>query len=506
MSQAEREGDPGPRFGWRGPASDTTFLAALSLLGGSYSVLIAAMLAANVHFLIKDGTLAAVFGPMTRYAAWLSLIPSIVTAVLAVRGAGSHRTASSSLVLWLGLISCIVTATLALVAAGSDRPDPASLPTRPLTLAIRVAVWLSLLTWSLSATLALFVATSAAPTDRPVAAKYEAALRFAVWLSFLVCGGGAVLALCVAGTDLADSVVGLISPQIQYAFWFSLISCSVTAVLSLVVAVPLGYLLSRFQFTGKRAVDALLDIPIVLPPLVIGLSLLILFQTAPGQAVEALSKKFLPGTVSFIILCVLIPLAGALDILLLDRRIAALFGVRLSRASQVTTALFCALFLAYLMPQSPLGRSVAIAAREKLSGITFEVPSVILAQFAVACAFAVRTMRVTFDDITPRREQVALTLGCGRAQAFWRVVLPEARRGMVTAATLAWARALGEFGPILVFAGATRMKTEVLSTTVFLELSVGSLRAAVAVSLLMVLAALVVLLVVRVYGMGKSSV
>ena len=41
----------------------------------------------------------------------------------------------------------------------------------------------------------------------------------------------------------------------------------------------------------------------------------------------------------------------------------------------------------------------------------------ILAQFTVACAFAVRTMRVTFDQITPRQEQVALTLGCSRSQA-----------------------------------------------------------------------------------------
>jgi len=80
------------------------------------------------------------------------------------------------------------------------------------------------------------------------------------------------------------------------------------------------------------------------------------------------------------------------------------------------------------------------------------------------------------------------------------VAVPEARRGILTAATLAWARALGEFGPILVFAGATRMRTEVLSTTVFLELSVGKLEAAVAVSMLMISAAILVLLLVRFLG------
>jgi molybdate transport system permease protein len=222
----------------------------------------------------------------------------------------------------------------------------------------------------------------------------------------------------------------LASPNIRYAIRLSLISCTVTAILSLWVSVPLGYLLTRYSFRGKWLLDTLLDIPIVLPPLVIGLSLLLLFHVPIGGLTL---EQFLQERLHF--------------------------------------------------------------------AVTYAVPSVILAQFAVACAFAVRTMRVTFDGLSPRHEEVALTLGCSRAQAFWRVVLPSARRGMVTAATLAWARALGEFGPILVFSGATRMRTEVLPTTVFLELSVGNLEAAVAVSLLMVVAAVIVLVIVRVYGM-----
>ena len=77
---------------------------------------------------------------------------------------------------------------------------------------------------------------------------------------------------------------------------------------------------------------------------------------------------------------------------------------------------------------------------------------------------------------------------------------------MLTAATLAWARSLGEFGPLLIFAGATRNKTEVLSTTVFLELSIGDLEAAVAVSLIMVFAAMVVLIIARVWGSHELSI
>jgi molybdate transport system permease protein len=59
---------------------------------------------------------------------------------------------------------------------------------------------------------------------------------------------------------------------------------------------------------------------------------------------------------------------------------------------------------------------------------------------------------------------------------------------------------MGEFGPILVFAGATRQRTEVLPTTVFLELSVGNLEAAVAVSLLMVALSILILLLLRALG------
>jgi len=211
-------------------------------------------------------------------------------------------------------------------------------------------------------------------------------------------------------------------PNIRFAIRLSLLSATITTILALWVAVPLGYLLSRARFPGKAVVDTLLDVPIVLPPLVIGLSLLILFQL-------------------------------------------------------------------------PLGREV-----EKVIPITYHVPAIILAQFTVATAFAVRTMRITFDQIDPRAEQVALTLGCTRAQAFWRVTLPAARRGILTAATLAWARSIGEFGPVQVFAGATPMKTVVLPTAVFFEAQLGRLSAALAVSLVMVAAALGALLITRFLG------
>ena len=217
-------------------------------------------------------------------------------------------------------------------------------------------------------------------------------------------------------------IQALRSRDIQFSIKLSLVSCTVTTLLSLWVAIPIGYLMSRFTFRGKALVDTLLDIPVVLPPLVVGLSLLILFRYVPDWLSDAVVYKW---------------------------------------------------------------------------------PAVVLAQFMVACAFAVRTMRVTFDQIPQRYEQVALTLGCNRQQAFWRVVLPQARGGVLAAGTLAWARALGEFGPILVFAGATRQKTEVLPTSAFLELQAGRTEGMLAVSLIMIATAALVFVVARTFGMKR---
>jgi molybdate transport system permease protein len=242
-----------------------------------------------------------------------------------------------------------------------------------------------------------------------------------------------LLAVDAAWTSPQQIVDSLYSREIAFSIRLSLITSTTAALLALLVAIPAGYVLSRTNFRGKSFVDVLVDIPIVLPPLVIGLSLLILFR-------------------------VRLPFTG----------------------------------------DPPLRLNDVIP-------LTYTVGGVILAQFVIGAAFAVRTMRATFDHLPRRPEDVARVLGCSRAEAVWRVVLPSARRGMVTAFTLAWARSLGEFGPILVFAGATRMRTEVMPTTVFLELSVGNLEPALAVSLLMVIVSVFVLLVVRWTGDGTGG-
>ena len=229
-------------------------------------------------------------------------------------------------------------------------------------------------------------------------------------------------------TSPNEIINALKSEEIQYSIKLSLISCTITMILSLIVAIPLGYFMARYEFRFKKFIDAVLDIPIILPPLVIGLSLLILFNQTP--------------------------LKGFLD----------LFGI----------------------------------------SVSFTVVSVIIAQFTVACAFAIRTMYITFLQINNRQEQVALTLGCNQRQSFFYVLLPQAKNGILTAGALAWARALGEFGPLLIFSGSTRMRTEVLSVSVYLEITTGKIEAAVAVSIIMIISGFTVLMIVRMFGDSKK--
>lgn len=277
--------------------------------------------------------------------------------------------------------------------------------------------------------------------DRSAPKRKSDTVFFAVTGGLSSCYVLLVLLLLIADVRFVSPsafLEAVAKPEIRSSIELTLLTCTTAAILSLWVATPLGYLLSRFEFRGRWIIEALVDIPMVLPPLVLGLSLLILFHQ---------------------------PLS--------------LFGAGSSSLEEW------------------IRQTMGI-------GVTHHWPAIVLAQFTVASAFAVRTMRVAFDQIDPRGEDIARTLGCTRGQAFLRIAMPQASRGLVAATAIAWARSLGEFGPILVFAGATRMRTEVLSTSVFLELSVGQLDAAVAVSLLMVAMATAVLLVLRLAGTKLS--
>jgi molybdate transport system permease protein len=247
----------------------------------------------------------------------------------------------------------------------------------------------------------------------------------------------------VTGSALRDAFG---SRDIRHAFVLSLWTSLAATALAVLVAVPAAYALSRYPFRGILVLDTMVDLLIVLPVLVIGLSILVFFRVGGN-------------------------LAGS-----------------------------------PVLPLQWVGHLVAGLG----SLFIYTVAGIVLAQFLCSASYAIRTIKSAFDEIDPRTEQVALTLGCTRAGAFRRITLPLARHGILAGTVLAWARAFGVFGPIVIVAGAVRGKTEVLPTSIYLEVSIGRLEAALAVALIMIAVATGVLIVMRaisgrsVFGTGGS--
>ncbi len=237
-----------------------------------------------------------------------------------------------------------------------------------------------------------------------------------------------VLVLIVTDVLYVDrkAVATILSSKfILHALWMSIWTSLVTTLIALFFAVPMGYALSRFRFPGHILADAVVDLPIVFPPLVAGLTLLVFFsQTALGRWIqEDLGLEFV-----------------------------------------------------------------------------FQPKGIVLCQFVAAASFAIRSAKTAFDDVDRRYEHVALTLGCTQWGSFHRVSLPLARNGIIAGGILTWARAFGLFGPLMIFVGSFRGRTEVLSTTIFLEQSVGNLEVALAIALLLIFVALIAVTGIRLAG------
>lgn len=113
--------------------------------------------------------------------------------------------------------------------------------------------------------------------------------------------------------------------------------------------------------------------------------------------------------------------------------------------------------LILLAPKGPLG----------FLDLALTWQAAVIAASVVAFPLAVQTLRVAFDDVDPRLIQAARTLGASRARAFWTVLVPLARRGVVAAWGLAFARSLGEFGATIIVAGNIPGRTQTLPLALF---------------------------------------
>jgi molybdate transport system permease protein len=204
------------------------------------------------------------------------------------------------------------------------------------------------------------------------------------------------------------------SETVVDAFMLSVATSACSLVLVVFFAVPMGYALSRFRFPGHSLLNTLVDVPLILPPVVIGISLLAFFATPAG------------------------------------------------------------LFLKRLLDSCGISL---------ISGV-----GIVMGQFLVSVSYCVRAVKAAFDEVPREFEDVALTLGGSRWQVFFQVSIPLARNGLTAGAVMAWARAIGVFGPLMVFVG-TGPRVQVMPTRIWLELSIGDIETSLTIALTMILIA-----------------
>ncbi len=194
------------------------------------------------------------------------------------------------------------------------------------------------------------------------------------------------------------------------------------ALINAVFGVLVAWVLVRYRFPGKSAVDALVDLPFALPTAVGGIALTTLYSSRGilGRALEHVG-------------------------------IHAAF--------------------------SPLG--------------------VIIALTFVGLPFVVRTVQPVLEDFDPGQEEAAATLGATRFQTFRRVILPAILPAAVTGGTLAFARALGEYGSVVFISGNMPNRTEIAPLLIMTKLEQYDYGGATAIAVVMLVISFALLLVVN---------
>jgi molybdate transport system permease protein len=99
--------------------------------------------------------------------------------------------------------------------------------------------------------------------------------------------------------------------------------------------------------------------------------------------------------------------------------------------------------------------------------IVFTWRAVVIALGVMSFPLLVRTSRVAFEEVNPRLEEIARTLGAGEVRIFFTLALPLAARGVIAGTLLAFARALGEFGATIMVAGNIPGKTSTIALSIY---------------------------------------
>jgi molybdate transport system permease protein len=202
----------------------------------------------------------------------------------------------------------------------------------------------------------------------------------------------------------------------------SIVTATIATAVCLVLGVPLAWVLARTDFTGRRLVRALVTVPLVLPPVVGGVALLLVF----GR--RGLVGEWLDTTFGF--------------------------------------------------------------------SLPFTTAGVVVAEAFVAMPFLVISVEGALRGADARYEEAAATLGASRWTAFRRVTLPLIAPGILAGGVLCWARALGEFGATITFAGNFPGRTQTMPLAVYLALEQDA-DSAIVLSLLLLVVSVVILAALR---------
>ncbi len=232
----------------------------------------------------------------------------------------------------------------------------------------------------------------------------------------------AIPLIALAGASSpADIAEGARHPLFRPALWLSARTTVASLVIVVITGTPLAWWLANRTSRRARIVELVVDLPIVIPPAVMGIALLQTFgqQGLLGPALSAL-------------------------------------GVH----------------------------------------VPFTMGAVIVAQTVVAAPFYVQAAAAGFRRVDEDLLIVARTLGQSPTGAFFRVVVPLALPGLVAGAALSWARALGEFGATLFFAGNFTGSTQTMPLAIYTALE-SEVRVAVALALVLAAASALLLVPLR---------
>jgi sulfate transport system permease protein len=136
----------------------------------------------------------------------------------------------------------------------------------------------------------------------------------------------------------------------------------------------------------------------------------------------------------------------------------------------------------------------------RLSGVSFTRIGIVMALLFVTLPFVIRAVQPVLLELDTSMEEAAASLGARPLTVFRRVILPNLTPAIVAGVALAFARAIGEFGSLVLISGNIPFDTEVASVFIFGQIESGNTESAAAVSVVLLLIALVVLLLINAIG------